>query len=74
MPHVNIKHFPHLLTDQEKQEFAEAITSAVQQSLGVDEGAISIALESVAEEDWSAQVCEPEVVGRSELLIKRPDY
>ncbi len=51
VPHINIKHFPQPLSDQEKQEFAEAITSAVQQSLGVGEGAIFIAFEPVAEED-----------------------
>lgn len=74
MPHVNIKHFPQPLTEQEKQHLAEAIISAIQKSLGVDEGAISIALEPVPEENWNKQVYEPEIVERSELLIKRPDY
>ena len=74
MPHINIKHFPQPLSDQEKQDPAKAISLVVQQSLGVDEGAISIALELVEEEHWDEQVYEPEVVGRSELLIKRPNY
>lgn len=51
MLHINIKHFPQPLSEQEKQDLAEAVTLIVQQSFGVDEGAISIALEPVAEED-----------------------
>ena len=38
MPHINIKHFPQPLSDQEKQDLAKAVSSVVQQSLGVDEG------------------------------------
>ncbi len=74
MPHININHFPQTPTDQEKQEFAEAITSAVQQLLGIGEGAISIALEPIDKEHWDEQVYKPEIVRRSDLLIKRPDY
>ena len=74
MPHVNIKHFPQPLTDQEKRDLANAVTSAVQKALGVDEGAISIALEPVERERWDEQVYEPETRGREELPIKRPRY
>lgn len=74
MPHVNIKHFPKHLTDQQKRGLIDAITLTIQRSFGCDEGAISVALEPIEEEDWNVRVYEPEIVGRSELLCKTPSY
>ena len=74
MPHVHIRHFPQPLTGKEKKDLAEAVTAVIQRSLGVGEGAVSVALEPVEKADWQVQVYEPEITGRSELLIKRPDY
>ena len=38
MSHVNIKHFPQPLTNQEKQDLAQIITGALQNALGVEGG------------------------------------
>jgi 4-oxalocrotonate tautomerase len=50
------------------------ITEAVKSAFGVDEGVISITLESVAPERWQEQVYVPEIINRRELLRKVPQY
>lgn len=74
MPHVNIKHFPRNFTDQQKKHLAEAITTVVMEHFDIYEGAVSIALEPVAEPDWNETVDSPEITGRQHLLIKAPNY
>ncbi|MEV4649578.1 tautomerase PptA [Saccharopolyspora sp. NPDC049357] len=74
MPHVNIKHFPKEVTDEQKRKLAESITLALIEHLGTRDGAVSVTLEPVEKEVWNETVVEPEINGRPELLIKRPDY
>jgi 4-oxalocrotonate tautomerase len=74
MPHVNIKYFPTPLTDTQEAELVTKLTEAVTTAFGVDEGAISIALEPVDKEVWNEQVYVPEIVNRKSLLRKSPNY
>jgi 4-oxalocrotonate tautomerase len=74
MPHVNIKHFPRDLTGEQKRRLAETITAVVSESFVVPRGAVSIALEPVAETDWNETVVVPEITGREHTLIKAPNY
>jgi 4-oxalocrotonate tautomerase len=59
MPHVNIKHFPNELTNDEKSSLAESITTLVAEHFGTSEGAVSIALEPVTKDDWDDTVVQP---------------
>lgn len=74
MPHVNIKHFPAPLNDEQASELVTAITEAVTKAFGCDEGVVSIALEPVEPRAWQDQVYAPEIVERKELLRKTPSY
>jgi len=74
MPHVNIKHFPTPLTDEQQDRLVTALTAAVQSAFGCEEGVISIALEPVAQEVWHETVYLPEIVDRRQLLHKVPNY
>jgi 4-oxalocrotonate tautomerase len=74
MPHVVIKHFPADLTESRSQELVAALTAAVTQAFEVGGGAVSIALEPVARQDWDELVYQPEIVQRQELLLKKPNY
>lgn len=74
MPHVNIKHFPVSLSEEEQSELVRAITAAVGDAFGCDEKVISIALEPVAKDDWTEQVYVPEIEQRRDLLAKVPNY
>ena len=74
MPHINIKHLPTELDERRESALVSEITQAVKSAFGVDEGVISITLESVAPEVWHEQVYVPEIVNRRELLRKVPQY
>lgn len=74
MPHVNIKHFPVSLSEEQQSELVAAITKAVKSAFKCDEGVISIAIEPVEKELWNERVYIPEIVNRKELLRKPPNY
>ncbi|RLU80642.1 4-oxalocrotonate tautomerase [Streptomyces griseocarneus] len=74
MPHVDVRHFPKELTENQKAVLAAEVTAAVQKAFGCDPGVVSIALEPVAEADWNERVYGPAIEGRKDLLIKTPNY
>lgn len=74
MPHVNIKHFPKKLTEQESAELVAGVTAAVTRAFGCDEGVVSIAVEPVDRDEWQDRVYGPEITGRKDLLHKTPSY
>ncbi|MFF4717413.1 amino acid adenylation domain-containing protein [Streptomyces eurythermus] len=74
VPHVSIKHFPDSLAADQISALVEAITSAVRTAFSVDEGAVSIALEPVAQEAWTERVYIPEIVHGTGNLVKAPNY
>lgn len=74
MPHVNIKHFPAPLSEEQRTALVVAVTDAVRSAFGCDEGVVSIALESVEADAWHEHVYLPEIVDRNELLLKSPNY
>jgi 4-oxalocrotonate tautomerase len=74
MPHVSIKHFPAKLTQEQKKNLSDAITTAIQDALQCDEKVISIAMEAIAPQDWSAAVYLPAIEAKHQHLIKRPGY
>ncbi|MFC4033464.1 amino acid adenylation domain-containing protein [Streptomyces polygonati] len=74
VPHVNIKHFPNSLDATQISTLVEAITSAVQTAFSVGEGAVSIALEPVAQDVWNEKVYLPEIVKGTGNLVKVPNY
>jgi 4-oxalocrotonate tautomerase len=74
MPHVNIKYFPVEVDEERIAALSTQLTSAVVAALGCDAGVVSIALEPVDPQDWSARVYDPEITGRRDLLIKLPNY
>ncbi|WP_394613561.1 tautomerase family protein [Lentzea sp. JNUCC 0626] len=74
MPHVNIKHFPAPLNEEQASELVSAITEAVTKAFGCTEDVVSIALEPVERQAWQDQVYAPEIVERKHLLHKTPSY
>ncbi|WP_406202270.1 amino acid adenylation domain-containing protein [Kitasatospora sp. NBC_01560] len=74
VPHVSIKHYPNDLDANQISTLVEAITSAVQAAFSVEEGAVSIALEPVAEDAWNERVYIPEIVEGTGNLVKVPNY
>lgn len=74
MPHVNIKHFPVPLSEQQRSDLVSAVTEAVTNAFGCDEGVVSIAIEPIDQHLWNDQVYVPEIISRRHLLSKVPNY
>ncbi|MDH6695656.1 tautomerase family protein [Streptomyces griseoviridis] len=74
MPHITVQHFPKELDAGRRAALVAAVTEAVTAAFEVEEGAVSIALEPVAPDDWQDQVYAPRIVGRADLLVKSPAY
>jgi 4-oxalocrotonate tautomerase len=73
MPHVIVKLWPGK-SEQQKRQLAEEITEDVMRVLGYGEESVSVALEEVAAGDWAEKVYRPEILGRPEMLYKKPGY
>ncbi|MGW2325135.1 tautomerase family protein [Streptomyces sp. NPDC001700] len=74
MPHLNIKHFPLDVGEEQRRQLTEDLTALVMRHFEVPEGAVSIALEQVDQSSWNDAVIVPEIIGRQHLLIKAPGY
>ncbi|MGU3412530.1 tautomerase PptA [Enterobacteriaceae bacterium C34A] len=74
MPHVDIKCFPRELNDEEKNALAADIAAAITRHLGSKDGAISVALNQVQQDEWKSQVWDTEIAPQLETLIKKPGY
>ncbi|MGU3522734.1 tautomerase PptA [Enterobacteriaceae bacterium C23F] len=74
MPHVDIKCFPRDLNDEEKTALAADIAAAITRHLGSKDGAISVALNQVQQDEWKSQVWDTEIAPQLETLIKKPGY
>ena len=73
MPHVIVK-LAAGRTDAQKTAIAEAVGQAVMAAAGVDEDAVSIAIEDVCKEDWVEQVYRPDILAKMGTLAKKPGY
>jgi len=73
MPHVVVKHWPGP-TEQQKAELAAKIVQAVRETFGSSEASLSVALEEVAPDQWTAQVWRPEIEPKLQALYKKPGY
>ncbi|WP_432839299.1 hypothetical protein [Dactylosporangium sp. CA-092794] len=74
MPHVNIKYFPVALSETQESVLLQKVTDAVTTAFGVDEGVVSISLEPVEKDQWTERVYRPEIVNRTDVLRKVPNY
>ncbi|MET7289576.1 amino acid adenylation domain-containing protein [Streptomyces sp. NPDC005573] len=74
VPHINIKHFPVHISDEQETELVAAVTAAVRDAFGCAEDVVSISLEPVEQEVWNERVYVPEIVERKDLLRKAPNY
>ncbi|MCS6739293.1 tautomerase family protein [Acinetobacter baumannii] len=74
MPHVNIKYFECQITDDQKEDINNTISKLLQSIFECDDEVISIALEPIHPEKWKSEVYLPEIINRSNLLNKVPQY
>jgi 4-oxalocrotonate tautomerase len=73
MPHIVVKMYPGR-TPEQKSRLVESITQSVMDSVLCDEKSISISIEEINKEDWCEKVYKPEILGRPDILVKKPGY
>lgn len=73
MPHIVIKMYPGR-TDEQKAQLVKKVTSAVMESVNVEEKSVSISIEEVKKEDWGRLVYQPDITGRPDILVKKPGH
>ena len=73
MPHVIVKLCPGRAEEQ-KQLLADAIVKNLIEIIDTNEDAVPVAIEEISVEDWTDKVYRPEILGRQEILYKKPGY
>lgn len=73
MPHVIVKMYPGR-SEELKNDMVSKITKVITDSLGVDESAVSVALEEIERENWKEAVYKPDIMQKEHLLYKKPGY
>jgi 4-oxalocrotonate tautomerase len=73
MPHVIVKMYKGRSEDL-KKDMVEKVTKAITESLSVNESSVSIAIEEFEPEKWNKEVYEPDIIGKSDTLYKKPGY
>jgi 4-oxalocrotonate tautomerase len=73
MPHVIVK----LLTgrsEEQKARIAAEVTKAIMATANCAETSVSVGIEDVASDDWTATVYQPDIIGKAGTLYKQPGY
>jgi len=73
VPHVIVKLWPGRF-EQQKKRLAERIAKDVMDVLNCEDESVSVAFEEIASSDWAEKVYRPEILGKPELLYKKPGY
>lgn len=73
MPHVIVKLLPGR-SEQQKARIAEAVTKAIMATANCAETSVSVGIEDVAADDWTARVYQPDILGKADTLYKKPGY
>jgi 4-oxalocrotonate tautomerase len=73
MPHVILKMYPGRTIEQ-KTELSRAITECVSRIAGCEEKSVSVGIEEISPEEWLQKVYWPDILGKTETLVKKPDY
>ena len=73
MPHVIVKLYAGR-SEAQKARLAELVTQAIIEGAGSNEGSVSVAIEDVDPDQWTAAVYEPDIQGRQGQLYKMPGY
>jgi 4-oxalocrotonate tautomerase len=73
MPHVIVKLYTGR-SEQQKAKLAEEVTKAIMTSANCTEEAVSVSIEDVPPNDWTEKVYKPDIVGKADIIYKKPGY
>ena len=72
-PHIRIQMYPGRDEDT-KKKLTQSISACVQNVLAANEGGISVAIEEIKSENWTAEVVEKEFEKHADTITKWPNY
>ena len=73
MPHVIVKLWPGE-SERQKNRLADAITKAVEETLGYGEESVSVAFYEIDADRWAEEVYRPDIQENQDKLYKKPGY
>jgi 4-oxalocrotonate tautomerase len=73
MPHIIVKLYPGRSAEQ-KAELTERIVESVVQVTQCERRVVSVAFEEVPQDQWLAQVYQPDIMNRQDQLTQKPGY
>jgi len=72
MPHVLVKLYSGR-SEQRKAKLAKALAEAVTRTLNRGDEAVSVAVEDISPQDWTAKVYNPDILNNPRIC-KNPGY
>ena len=73
MPHVVVKMYQGR-TPEQKAKLADAITQDLVEIAGCAASSVSVAVEEFDPAEWAEAVYRPDILDRSDDLVRRPGY
>lgn len=73
MPHIIVQ-LATGKTEQQKTQLVDAIVEDAVSILGIEEKALSVAIEEIPPQDWTEKVYLSEIRNNLNKLYKKPDY
>jgi len=61
-------------SEETKRQLAEGLTEAVTGTLGCSADSVSVAIEDVAQSDWTDRVYVPDIQANPTQIYKKPGY
>ncbi|KHS65701.1 Tautomerase PptA [Pectobacterium brasiliense] len=74
MPHIDVKHFPRNLSEEEKKAVAEDLAAVLKKHFGSSDESLSVALNEIQPERWKDDVYDPFIKPKLDTLPKKPGY
>ncbi|MDG0806193.1 tautomerase PptA [Pectobacterium brasiliense] len=74
MPHIDVKHFPRNLSEEEKKAVAEDLSAVLKKHFGSSDESLSVALNEIQPERWKDDVYDPFIKPQLDTLPKKPGY
>ncbi|GKW12658.1 MULTISPECIES: tautomerase PptA [Pectobacterium] len=74
MPHIDVKHFPRDLSEEEKKVIAEDLAAVLKKHFGSSNDSLSVAFNEVQPERWKDDVYDPIIKPHLDTLAKKPGY
>ncbi|KHN56266.1 tautomerase PptA [Pectobacterium fontis] len=74
MPHIDVKHFPRNLSEEEKKAVAEDLAAVLKKHFGSSDTSLSVALNEVQPNCWKEEVYDPLIKPQLDTLAKKPGY